>query len=316
MPYGVRAGRLHAQGKLWKRIVKKKWMYLFLLPALASYFIFSYIPMTGVLMSIKEYSFAKGILGSDLADPWYKYFKLFFQNLSFGKLMVNTLRISILKLVTGFPAPILLALLLNELRLNKFKRVVQSITYVPHFISWVIVVTILNQLLTPNGGPVNTFRQSVLGMPAYYYMGEKESFLPVLLLSNIWKGVGWGSIVYLAAISNINPELYEAAYMDGAGRIRMAFSITMPSIANTIGILFIMSVGGLISAGYDPIYLLQQPGNMAVSDVLDTYVMNIGFKQGRYSLATAAGLFQGVIGLTLVVATNLTLRKTTDISLW
>lgn len=316
MPHDIRAGQLHPQGNLWKRIFKKKWMYFFLLPALASYFIFSYIPMTGVLMSIKEYSFAKGIWGSDLADPWYKYFKLFFQNLNFGKLMVNTLRISILKLVTGFPAPIILALLLNELRLHKFKRVVQSITYVPHFISWVIVVTILNQLFTPNGGPVNTFRQSVLGLPAYYYMGEKESFLPVLLLSNIWKGVGWGSIVYLAAISNINPELYEAAYMDGAGRIRMAFSITLPSIANTIGILFIMSVGGLISAGYDPIYLLQQPGNMAVSDVLDTYVMNVGFKQGRYSLATAAGLFQGVIGLILVVATNLTLRKTTDISLW
>lgn len=302
--------------RLLKLLWRKRLMYLFLLPAVAFYLIFCYIPMGGIVLSVKEYSFAQGILGSPWADPWYKYFRLFFNNLNFGTLMGNTIRISILKLVTGFPAPILLALLLNEMRLPRLKRTVQSITYVPHFISWVIVVTILNQLFTPNGGPVNTLRQTVFGLEPYYFMGEKNSFLPILLLSSIWKGVGWGSIVYLAAIAGINPELYEAAHIDGAGRIRMAWSITLPSIANTIGLLFIMNIGGLISAGYDPIYLLQQPGNMAVSDVLDTYVMNVGFKQGRYSLATAAGVFQGIIGLVLVVGTNTVLRRTTDISLW
>lgn len=301
---------------LFRRAWRKRTLYLFLLPAIVSYFIFSYIPMGGILLAVKEYSFAKGILRSPWAEPWYKYFRLFFNNLNFSNLLTNTLRISVLKLITGFPAPVLLALLLNELRLPRFKRAVQSVTYIPHFISWVIVVTILNQLFTPNGGPVNTFRQNALGLEPYYYMGERDSFLPILLLSNIWKGVGWGSIVYLAAITGINQEMYEAAHMDGAGRIRMAWSITLPSIANTMGILFIMNIGGLITAGYDPIYLLQQPGNMAVSDVLDTYVMNVGFKQGRYSLATAAGLFQGGIGLTLVVLTNTVLRRTTDISLW
>lgn len=302
--------------QLKKTIWRKRLLYLFLLPAVAFYFIFCYIPMGGVLLSVKEYSFAQGILGSPFAAPWYKYFRLFFNNLNFGTLLTNTVRISVLKLITGFPAPIILALLLNELRMSKLKRAVQSITYVPHFISWVIVVTILNQILTPNGGPVNTFRENVMGLEPYYYMGQKDSFLPILLLSNIWKGVGWGSIVYLAAIAGINPELYEAAYIDGAGRFRMTWSITLPCIANTIGLLFILNMGGLIAAGYDPIYLLQQPGNLAVSDVLDTYVMNVGLKQGRYSLATAAGIFQGIIGLALVVGVNTVLRRTTDISLW
>lgn len=304
------------RGRLLKTIWKKRLLYAFLLPAFVSYFIFSYIPMSGLMLAIKEYSFNKGILGSPIADPWFKYFRLFFNNINLQHLIFNTVKISALKLITGFPAPIILALMLNELRRVKFKRVVQSITYVPHFVSWVIVITILNQILTPNGGPINTFLESVIGLEPYYFMGERDSFIPILLLSNIWKSVGWGSIIYLAAISNINPELYEAAKIDGAGRLRMATSITLPCISNTIGIILIINVGGLIAAGYDPIYLMQQPGNIAVSDVLDTYVMNVGFLQGRYSLATVAGMFQGVIGLGLVVTTNTILRRKTDISLW
>lgn len=298
---------------IWKRRVK----YLFILPAVVFFFAFGYMPMMGVLQAVKETSFTKGFIFSPFADPWYKYFKQFLTNYQIGTLVTNTLRISILRMITGFPAPIMLALLLNELRNVKFKRVVQSVSYVPNFISWAVVVSMLNQLLSPNDGPVNSMLAALIpGWESYWFMGEEASFLPVLLLSGIWKGLGWNTIVYLAAIAGVNPELYEAAYIDGAGRFRMAWSITLPSIAGTIGLLFITGVGGLVAAGYDPIYLMQTPANKSVSEVIDTYVMNVGIKGGRFSLATAASVIQGVIGLMLVVITNAIFKKTTEISMW
>lgn len=302
--------------KLLLAIWRRKTLYLFILPAVIWYFVFCYVPLSGLLLSVKEYSFAKGILGSDFAEPLNKYFKLFFNNTNFWKMIRNTVMISFLKLLTGFPAPIILALLLNEIRSGWFKRMVQTISYLPYFVSWVIVVTMMSQLLSPYGGPVNELVVSLFGGEPVFYMGERDWFIPIVLLSNIWKGVGWGTIVYLAAMSNINPELYEAAKIDGAGKLQMIFSITLPSIAPTIGILFIMAVGGLMAAGYDPIYLLQQPGNLEVSQILDTYVVEVGLQRGNYSLATVASMFQGIIGLAIVVVTNTVLRKTTEISLW
>ncbi len=297
-------------------IWNKKVLYLFILPALVWYFIFCYVPMSGLLLSIKEYSFTKGIYGSDFAEPIDKFFKLFFNNTNFWKLIRNTVLISVLKLITSFPAPIILALLLNEVRVKWFKKTVQTISYLPFFISWIIVVTMLSQLLSPYGGPINDLKVSLFGGDTIFFMGERSWFLPIVLISNIWKGVGWGSIVYLAAMSNINPELYEAARIDGASRFQMMFKITLPSISTTIGILFILAVGGLISAGYDPIYLLQQPGNLELSQILDTYIVEVGLRQGNYSIATVASMFQGVIALILVVTTNSILRRTTEISLW
>lgn len=300
-----------------QKIWKKRTKYLFILPAIIFFFCFGYLPMMGVLQAVKETSFTKGFILSPFADPWYKYFKQFLTNYQITTLVTNTLRISLLRMVTGFPAPIILALLLNELRNQKFKRVVQSVSYVPNFISWAVVISMLNQLLSPNGGPVNTLLDSLIpDWEPYWFMGEEAAFLPVLLTSGIWKGLGWNTIVYLAAIASVNPELYEAAYIDGAGRIRMAFSITLPSIAGTIGLLFIMGIGGLVAAGYDPIYLMQTPANRTVSEVIDTYVMNVGIKGGRFSLATAASVVQGVISLTLVVTTNAIFRKTTEIAMW
>jgi putative aldouronate transport system permease protein len=302
--------------KLLSTIWNKRVLYLFILPAVVWYFIFCYVPMSGLLLSIKEYSFSKGIFGSEFAEPLAKYFKLFFNNTNFWRMIRNTVLISVLKLVTSFPAPIILALLLNEIRVKWFKRTVQTISYLPFFISWVIVVTMLSQILSPYGGPINDLKVSLFGGETIFFMGERNWFLPIVLTSNIWKGVGWGSIVYLAAMSNINPELYEAARIDGAGKLQMIFKITLPCISSTIGILFILAVGGLISAGYDPIYLLQQPGNLELSQILDTYIVEVGLRQGNYSIATVASMFQGVIALILVVITNAILRKTTEISLW
>ncbi|MBQ4075601.1 MAG: sugar ABC transporter permease [Clostridia bacterium] len=303
--------------RLWQQIWKRRTKYLMIIPALVFFLVFAYLPMVGVLQAVKEPSFTKGFIRSPWANPWYKYFKQFFNNYQLGTLVTNTLRISILRLITGFPAPIILAILLNELRSTKFKRVVQSVSYVPHFISWAVVVSMLNQLLSPNGGPVNSL-MSLLNpeWEPYWFMGEEEAFLPVLLISGIWKGLGWSTIVYLAAIAGINTELYEAAYIDGAGRIRMAFSITLPCISGTIGLLFITGVGGLVAAGYDPIYLMQSPANKGVSEVIDTYIMNVGIKSGRFSLATAAGVVQGALAMMLVVITNFIFKRTTEISMW
>ncbi len=303
--------------RLWANIWKRRVKYLMILPAVVFFFVFAYMPMIGVLQAVKEPSFTKGFIRSDWARPWYKYFKQFLNNYQLSTLIVNTLRISVLRMITGFPAPVILALLLNELRNKRFKRVVQSVSYIPQFISWAVIVSMLNQLLSPYGGPVNTLLSKLVpNWTPYWFMGEEASFIPVLLISGIWKGLGWSTIVYLAAIAGVNPELYEAAYIDGAGRVRMAFSITLPSIASTMGLLFIMGVGGLVAAGYDPIYLMQTPANIGVSQVIDTYVMDVGIRNGRFSLATAASVCQGVISLFLVVTTNAIFRRTTEISMW
>lgn len=293
--------------------------YICIMMAVVWFIIFCYIPMFGIILSTKEYTFAGGIWGSEFADPWYKWFKLFLGNSTFWVMLKNTVTISFLKLLTGFPAPIILALLLNEVRVKWFKKTVQTLSYLPYFISWVVVSAILNQLLTPYGGqgPLNKVLQVLTGATeAPYIYGSAEGFYPIVLLSNIWKGIGWGTIVYLAAISAINPELYEAALLDGAGRFRMMWSITLPSIKTTVGLLFILSLGGLLSAGYDQIYVMKSPANYKYSNILDIYIIDSGLNQGRYEIATAAQLFQSVFALILTVGGNFIMKKTTDVSLW
>ncbi len=298
---------------------RNKVKYLCILPAVVWFTIFCYVPMFGIVLSFKEYSFKGGIWGSEFATPWYKWYELLLSNPAFFTIVKNTVVISLLKLVTGFPAPIILALMLNEVRRKKFKKTIQTLSYLPYFISWVIVAAMLNQLLTPYGGqgPLNKVIQFLSGSenPEYIY-GAANAFYPIVLLSNIWKGIGWGSIVYLAAISQINSELYEAAKLDGAGRFRMMASITLPCISNTIGLLFILSLGGIMSAGYDQIYVLKTPANYKYSNILDIYIIENGLNKGRYEIATAAQLFQSVIGLAFILVGNYVMKKKADISLW
>lgn len=305
--------------RTWRSIWKRRVQYICIIPALVWFTIFCYVPILGIIVSFKDFSFSGGIWGSDFATPWYKWYELFLTSNAFWVIVKNTVIVSILKFITGFPAPILLALLLNELRGKHYKKAVQTISYLPYFVSWVIVAAMMNQLLTPYGGQgvLNRLIQLLTGAESpEYIIGTQEAFYPLIILTNIWKGVGWGSIIYLAAIAGIDPCLYEAAQLDGAGRFRRMWNITLPSIKMTIGLQFILSLGGLMSAGYDQIYVFMTPANHDYANVLDIYIIENGINLGRYEIATAAQFFQSVIGFVFVLVGNYTSRKLSGVSLW
>ncbi|MGM7723956.1 ABC transporter permease [Metabacillus sp. Hm71] len=298
---------------LWLRIWQHRVFYLFLLPGIIWFFIFSYIPLYGITIAFKDFNFVKGILGS----PWagFKYFQQFFTYYQAAEIIRNTLIISLMKLLIGFPMPIILALMLNEVRVSKFKRTVQTISYLPHFISWVVVVTLMQRMLTPYGGPINELI-AALGFDKIQFLGNVNYFYQIIIASDVWKGVGWGAIIYLAAISGVDPQLYEAAKMDGANRFRQMWHVTLPSIRGVMVILFILACGGIMSAGYEQLLLLNTPATAKIGTVLDVYVIKAGLEQGRFSYATAVGLFQGMIGLILIITANRISKKVNGTSLW
>ena len=269
--------------------------------------------MPGVLIAWKDYSFKKGILGSDWIG-WIHFEDFLFDG-EFWNVTKNTLIISLLKLAFCFPAPILFALLLNELKSQKFKKVVQFFTYLPNFISWVVIVYIMRAIFTPYGGLFNSVRNS-LGMESIYVMGLKSTFYPLVVFSSIWKGVGWSSIIYLAALSGIDQQLYEAATVDGANRLQRIWHVTLPGIIPTIVLLFIMEMGDLLSVSYEQILLLQQPANLSLSTTLQTYTLETGIKYGKFEYATAIGIFTSLIGLVCTVITNNVSKRVSEISLW
>lgn len=288
-------------------------LYVFLLVPLALLFIFHYIPMYGVLIAFKEYRIASGILGS----PWnnFQHFKDFFVTPYFGRIFSNTLIISFLRLAFGFPAPIILALLLNEVGSMSYKRVVQSISYLPHFMSWVVLASILIEVLSPQRGIVGVIF-TALGKRPPNLLLNKAFFRPMLVLTGIWQGVGWGTIIYLAAISSIDPEMYEAAEIDGASRLQRALAITIPSLIPVITILFILSIGGIMSAGFDQIFNLYSPAVYEVADIIDTYVYRVGLQERRFDFATAVGLFKNVIGVALLLGTNAVTKRFSEYGIW
>ncbi|MGP4042266.1 ABC transporter permease [Gracilibacillus sp. D59] len=298
---------------IWLRIWQHRLYYLFMLPGIIWFIIFSYIPMYGLTVAFKDFNFIGGITGS----PWagLKYFKEFFNFYQSWEIIRNTLTISVMKLVIGFPMPIILALLLNEIRIMKFKKTVQTISYLPHFISWVVVVTILQRMLTPYGGPINEILAS-LGFDKIQFLGNLNYFYQVVILSDIWKTVGFGAIIYLAAISGVDQQLYEAAKMDGANRFRQMWHITVPSIRPVMVIMFLLACGNIMTVGYEQLLLLNTPATASIGTVLDVYVIESGLEQGRLSYATAVGLFQGIIGVILIVVANSISKKVNETSLW
>ena len=294
--------------------IKRHWMlYLFLLPCIVWLLVFCYAPMAGIVLAFKNYRFDLGIFGSEWAG--LKHFRKFVTSPEFWMTIKNTLVITSLKLVVCFPAPIILALLLNEVKAERFKKTVQTLSYLPNFVSWVVVVQLMTTIFTPYGGIFNDIRQ-MMGKEAIFVMGEKNAFLPLVIFSDLWKNVGWGSIVYLAAITGVDQELYEAASIDGAGRWKCTLHITIPEISVTIGIMFIMAVGGMLNAGYDQILLLQQPANNQISQVLDTYIIQTGIRYGKFEYATAIGLFKSVFSLIMVAGTNYLTQKYAEVGLW
>ncbi|REK74297.1 ABC transporter permease [Paenibacillus paeoniae] len=294
----------------------KQWdIQLMALPALLFIFVFSYIPMYGVMMAFQDYSLFKGFLQS----PWvgFKHFEMFFNAPEFWTVIRNTLVISILKLCIGFPAPILLALMLNEIGRRFFKRLVQTISYLPHFLSWVIVSGFVTSILSTDNGSLNLLLQklSLIDDPINF-LSEPSYFWSILVATNVWKEIGFSSIVYLAAIAGINPHLYEAASIDGASRIRQIVSITIPSIMPVVIVFSILAIGNFLNAGFEDILLLAgNPVLRDVSDVLDTYVYRIGIQNSRFSYATAAGLFKAVISVAMLAGANYLARRSGN-SLW
>jgi putative aldouronate transport system permease protein len=298
----------------------RQWDYqLMILPSILFIIVFSYIPMWGVLISFKEYNLFTGFM----ASPWvgFEHFKMFFESPEFWNIMRNTLAISLLKLAIGFPAPIILALMLNEVRNVVFKRVVQTVTYIPHFISWVVVSGMIFSMLAVDNGAVNDvlIKFSLLKDPINW-LSIPEYFWGILVSVGVWKEIGFGSIVYLAAIAGIDPALYEAAAMDGANRIKQIFLITLPSITPVIIIFLILGIGNILSAGFEDILLMTKNLSngivMPYAEVIDTYVYQMGIINQRFSYATAAGLFKSIISVTLLFIANGIARKLGKASLW
>lgn len=302
------------QSSLARKSFKRHWqLYLVIVPIIVYFIIFKYIPMVNSVIAFKDYSVVKGIWGS----PWagFKHFNLFFNNPIFWDLIKNTLLLSIYHLVAGFPIPILLALALNEVRNGLFKRSVQLITYAPHFISTVVMVSMIMLVLSPKLGIVNTALRS-LGIEEIDFLGNAGMFRSVYVWSDIWQNAGYSAIIYLAALAGVDPSLYEAARVDGASRLQKIIHIDLPGLMPTVVIILILNLGGIMSVGFEKTYLLQNPLNLETSEVIATYVYKIGLLNANFSFATAVGLFNSVINLSLLVLVNEFAKRISKSSLW
>ena len=307
------------QMPVWRKKVnlfwRQRWLFVLILPAIAVTFVFNYIPLYGITLAFRDYNAAMGPFRSPFSRPLFYNF-WFLRDPEFWYVLGNTVRISTLRFVFGWPCPIILALLLNEVMSSAYKRTIQTITYLPHFVSWVILAGIIYKLLDfEPTSPVNVLR-SLVGLDPIALMGEPDAFIPILIISGILKEVGWGTIIYLATISKIDPQLYESAHVDGAGKLAQTWYITLPGMVPTISILLVLSLPGLLSAGFDQIYNLMNPRTMRIANVTDIYVLRVGLIQANYSLGTAIGLVFGVLGLTLTMIANKASKSAGGAGIW
>ncbi|MFB5678115.1 ABC transporter permease [Paenibacillus terreus] len=281
-------------------------LFLMLIPGILYYVIFRYLPMGGLVIAFKDYNFRDGILSS----PWVglKYFKILFQSDATLQIIWNTLELSILNLIFGFPAPIIIAIALNEVRKRWLKRWIQTIIYLPHFLSWVIVAGLVLTLFSIDGGTVNKLLEQ-WGMEPVPFLYRIESWVAIFIGSGMWKEMGFGAIIYLAALSSIDPSLYESAALDGAGKMRQIWHITLPGLRPTIILLLILGMGRLMEVGFDQVYNLQNPTVLEKAEVISTYVYKVGLQKAQFSLTTAMGLFESVVGLVLLLSANALARK-------
>lgn len=300
-------------GKLFVAIKRDKYLYMMLVPFVLFYLIFLYRPMLGLQIAFKDYNLFKGIE----ASPWVglENFKLFFSGPYFKRILKNTLIINVYSLIFSFPTPIIFAIMFNELKNSKYKTTMQTITYFPHFISTVIVAGIVTNFLSPSTGIINNIIEA-LGGERTYFLSKPEYFRAIYVLMNMWKETGFSTIIYVAALTGIDIELYEAARIDGAGRWRQVFNITLPGILPTIIIMLILRLGSIFKTGYESIILLYQPSTYETADVISTYVYREGLLLGNYKLAAAVGLFDSIISLILTCITNGVCRRISETSLW
>lgn len=299
--------------RLLRQMAKRYDLYLMLLVPVVWYLVFHYGPLYGLQIAFKNFNPAKGILGSSWEG--FGHFERFFDSYYFWRLLWNTLSINLFSLLIAFPIPILLALIINEIRNKTFSKWLQNITYIPHFISVVVIVGILNVFLSPTSGPVNLLIEAMGGTPVRF-MEEAGWFKTIFIGSNIWQNMGWQSIIYIAALSGVNPQLYEAAKMDGATRLKRIWHISLPGIAPVVIILLILDIGHFMNIGFEKILLMQNNLNLESSDVISTFVYTTGILKGEYSYTAAIGLFNSVINLILLLLVNRIARKTSETSLW
>ncbi|HAA25514.1 MAG TPA: protein lplB [Ruminiclostridium sp.] len=299
---------LNRKDTIWKKIVKQRQLLVLSVPFMIFVLVFNYLPIWGWIMAFQKFVPGKGIFGSEFVG--LANFKEAFTDSNFINAIRNTLLTSILKISTSFVSAILLALMLNEVRARLFKRIVQTISYLPYFISWVVAVSIVYMVLSPSSGIVNEILVALgLIKTPIAFLGEGKYFYGVVALSNVWKNVGWNAIIYLAAMTGIDPEIYESAIMDGAGRIRRIISVTLPSIMPTIKLMLILNLGNLMNVGFEQVYLLSNPSNIDASRTIDVYIYTYALRSGRLSYGTAIGIFNSTVAITLINICNYISKK-------
>jgi putative aldouronate transport system permease protein len=294
------------KNRVWAGIKRDKFLYLLALPGIVYFVLFKYVPMWGILISFQDYSPYQGLIESKWVG--LEHFQRFFANPDFLQLFRNTMAINLLNLVFFFPLPIVLSLMLNEVRSAAYKKLLQSVVYLPHFLSWVIIVGISFLFLSQGEGILNKILVE-LGFGKIDFLTNKNYFWAILTIQSIWKEAGWGTVIFLAAIAGIDPQLYEASTMDGAGKLRQMWHITLPGIRSVVVVLLILRIGHMMDVGFEQVFLMMNGAVSDVADVFDTYVYRLGVKQGQFSFSTAVGLFKSVIGLLLVIGANQLAKK-------
>ena len=304
------------RGALKSRRIRQNWqLYLMLLPVMIYFLLFCYGPMYGLVLAFKDYKVLRGIFGSPWANPWYKHFERFFLSPYFERVITNTVTISAQSLLYGFPVPIILALCINEVRNRKYQKIVQNVTYAPHFLSVIVLVGLIKSFTNTDYGIVNLLIR-YFGGEGYNWMQRANLFRPLYIGSGIWQNAGWDSIIYIAALSGIDPQLHESAMIDGANRWKRIWHINLPGLMPTIIILLILNSGYIMSVGFEKVFLMQNDLNLSSSDVISTYSYRIGIESAQYELATAIGLFNSVVNCALLVCVNWASRRTGGTSLW
>lgn len=289
-------------------------IYLLILPSLILLIIFHYLPIFGIAIAFQDYSVFKGVFGSKFIG--FANFQRFLTDPNYWRVMRNTIIINLYDLAIGFPVPIIFALLLNELTSNKYKKLAQTVSYLPHFISWVVVAGIVTTVLSPSNGLLNLFITKVLNMDSVYFLAEPKYFRMIVTLTDLWKSFGMSAVYYIATLSSIDQELYASAAIDGAGRLRQTWHITLPGLRMIIIVLLVLKMGNMISVGFQKIFLLYNPLLYDVGDVISTYTYRLGIEKARYSLTSAIGLTQSVVNFIMVISANKLSRKIAGWSLW
>ncbi|MBQ8815559.1 MAG: sugar ABC transporter permease [Lachnospiraceae bacterium] len=297
------------------RLIKRNWLlYVFLIPAVVYIILFEYAPLYGLQIAFKNYSFAKGFSGSKWVG--LKWFETFFNTPRFWDILKNTLRVSVYSMIVSFPFPIILALCMNNVTRTKWKRFAQTVTYMPHFISTVVLVGMMSVMFAPKSGVINTVLSWLGGSGSTYFMGKAEYFPHMYVWSGVWQGMGWGSIIYMAALAGVDPSLHEAAMIDGANKFQRVLHVDLPTIMPTVAIMLIMNCGKLLNVGYEKVYLMQNDLNMTYAEVISTYVYKMGLGNQRYSYSTAIGLFNNVVSFIFLIIVNKIVKKLSGSGLW